>query len=357
MVESPARPRVEGRLDLDALTRFLAAHVELGPGQVSARLLTGGRSNPTYELAHGEQRWILRRPPFGNVLPSTHDVAREHRVIAALAGTAVPVPAVTCLCEDDSVLGAPFYVMAKLEGRTLRDGQDTAGLDVETRSRLSRVMIDTLHDLHEIDPDEVGLSGWGRSDGYLDRQVHRWTRQWRSVHTAPLPALEDLLVRLARCVPETRFPGIVHGDFKIDNLMVDHDDPAQVVGVLDWEMSTLGDTLADLGLLVSFWDEEGGVHNPITDGATAHPGFMTAAEVVEAYAARRGVGIDDLDWYLVFADVKIAVILEQIHARHLAGHSVGAGVGDVGAMVGPLVERACARAAASTDPRLRRAAA
>ncbi len=153
-------------------------------------------------------------------------------------------------------------------------------------------------------------------------------------------------------MPKSRYPGIVHGDFKIDNLMVDTADPTHIVGVLDWEMSTLGDTLTDLGILCSFWDQEGEFHNPITAGATALPGFPTRDELVYAYAQARGIDVSDIDWYLVFADFKIAIILEGIHARHLQGHTEGDGFDDVGEMVGPLLERALERASRSSVPGL-----
>lgn len=327
------------------LERYLADRIAGGfAGPLTARLIAGGRSNPTYELTDGQRAWILRRPPYGEILQSAHDVSREARVMGALAGTAVPVPTVVAHCEDDSVLGAPFYVMDKLEGRTYRTHEDTATLTPEQRRALTDSMVTTLVALHSIDPADVGLADWGRPEGYLERQVRRWHRQWHSIKTSERPEVDELVERLSASMPELRFPGIVHGDFKIDNLMVDHDEPSKILGLLDWEMSTLGDTLADLGILVSFWDEVGQLHNPITAGATAHEGFPTAAEVVAMYAERRGIAVDDLEWYVVFADFKIAVILEQIHHRHLKGTTVGDWFDDIGDMVGPLLERARDRA-------------
>jgi aminoglycoside phosphotransferase (APT) family kinase protein len=267
------------------------------------------------------------------------------------------VPQVVAFCEDDEVLGAPFYVMDRLDGRTYRTQADTAGLSEGERAALSAALVATLGDLHAVDPAAVGLRDWGRPDGYLERQVSRWGRQWDAVATSDRPEVHALLGRLAASLPPTRTPGIVHGDYKIDNVMVAADDPGKVLGVLDWEMSTLGDTMADLGLLISFWDEPGGLHNPITQGATALPGFWTAEEVVERYSQLSGRAVDDLDWYVVFSDLKIAVILEQIHRRHLEGTTTGDGFDDIGAMVGPLIERARDRASRSKDAVLRGAAA
>jgi aminoglycoside phosphotransferase (APT) family kinase protein len=340
-------------LDLGALRQWLAGAVEGQVGELSARLIAGGRSNPTYELTDGERSWVLRRPPYGHILPSAHDMGREHRVLAALQGTGVPVPRVVGLCRDESVIGASFYVMDKLGGITLRTQQDTARLSPAQRGELADAMVEILVRLHQVDPAAVGLADWGRPQGYLERQLKRWRGQWEASMTRSRPQVEELLRRLSAGVPQSCYPGIVHGDFKVDNLMVDADDPTRVLGVLDWEMSTLGDTLTDLGILCSFWDEDGEFFNPITAGATALPGFPARREVVQKYASARGIDVSDLDWYMVFADFKIAVILEGIHARHLQGHTAGEDFEGVGDMVGPLLERALDLASASPSRALR----
>ncbi len=348
MNDATGQPAGTSGLDVEALGRYLSGTLPDGVrGRLQARLIAGGRSNPTYELTDGQSHWILRRPPYGDVLQSAHDMSREARVMSALEGTAVPVPRVVARCDDDSVIGAGFYVMDRIEGRTYRTADDTSALSVVQRSALTDSMLDTLVALHEIDPADVGLADWGRPDGYLERQVRRWARQWHAIKTSERPEVDELVTILERSLPPLRFPGIVHGDYKIDNLMVSVDDPTRILGVLDWEMSTLGDTLADLGILISFWDEVGRFHNPITAGATAHEGFPTGAKVVAKYAERRGIEIDDLEWYIVFADFKIAVILEQIHARHTQGTTVGEGFDDIGGMVGPLLGRARDRAASA----------
>lgn len=341
--------------DTAALRDWLAT-VETQPlgEHLRARLIAGGRSNPTYELTDGQRFWILRRPPVGHVLPTAHDMGREYRALTALHGTAVPVPRTVALCDDPTLIGARFYVMDKLDGITLRTAEDTRRLTEKQREQLAHNAIHVLADLHQIDPAEVGLADWGRPEGYLERQLSRWMRQWQSSATRERPQIEELHRRLSGALPAGGRPGIVHGDFKIDNLMVATDDPTHILGLLDWEMSTLGDTLTDLGILCSFWDHEGEFHNPITAGATALPGFPTRDELVSAYLATREIEVDDIDWYLVFADFKIAVILEGIHARHLQGHTEGEDFAGVGAMVDPLLNRALERASRSAVAALAR---
>ena len=321
-------------------------------GPLAARLIAGGRSNPTYEITDGQHEWVLRRPPHGHVLPTAHDMGREHRVLSALQGTGVPVPVVVGLCDDKDVIGASFYVMEKLNGVTLRTQADTSKLTTDQRAQLSDAMVETLVVLHEVSPDSVGLSDWGRPAGYLERQLKRWRSQWEASVTRPRAEVDVLLRRLST-PPRSDHPGIVHGDFKMDNVMVDREDPTRIIGILDWEMSTLGDTLTDLGILCSFWDEEGEPFNPITAGATALPGFPSRGDIVKKYALARGVEVADLDWYLVFADFKIAVILEGIYARHLQGHTSGEDFESVGAMVDPLLARALEIASSSSIPALR----
>lgn len=341
-------------LDLEALGAYLEGVIgSPGPNSLTAELIAGGRSNPTYSITDGSRHWVLRRPPYGEYVKSGHDMGREVRAMSALRDSLVPVPTIVAFCENASVLGAPFYVMERMDGRTYRTQDDTRSLPEEQRGEVAAGLVRTLADLHSIDPAEVGLADWGRPDGYLSRQLNRWGRQWSAVATRERPEVAVLLARLEASLPTTTRPGVVHGDFKIDNVMVDRADPCRILAVLDWEMSTLGDTMADLGLLVSFWDEPGQFYNPITRGATALPGFPRAAEIVDMYAERLGAPVDQLDWYVIFSDLKIAVILEQIHRRHLSGTTTGDGFDDIGDMVGPLLERALERSARSQDATLR----
>lgn len=335
--------------DAAALRQWLASHLGSTVGdELVVQPISGGRSNPTYSVADGENSWVLRRPPFGHVLPTAHDMGREYRVLTALRDTAVPVPRTVGLCKDPSVIGAEFYVMEKLDGTTLRTPRETAQLSRDERAALSDSMVDLLVELHSIDPADVGLADWGRPDGYLERQLGRWKRQWEHSVTSPRPEVDELYSVLASTIPSSHLPGIVHGDFKIDNLMVDRKDPTRIIGLLDWEMSTVGDTLTDVGILCSFWDHAGEFHNPITAGATALEGFPRREALTRRYGALRGIDVHSLEWYLVFADFKIAVILEGIHARYLHGDTdAGDDFAGVGAMVGPLLDRALNRASES----------
>jgi aminoglycoside phosphotransferase (APT) family kinase protein len=327
-------------LDLDALRAYLTEHTDLAPGELTAQLIAGGRSNPTYVVADPTREWVLRRPPHGLVLETAHDMGREHTVLSALTGTAVPVPVPVALCHDASVLGAPFYMMDRLVGRTLRDRAATEAMTVDERRRLASAMVDLLVTLHEVDPATVGLGDWGRPDGYLSRQLRRWRKQWDAAHSHESDTIDELFDLLTASLPDTKYPGIVHGDFKVDNVMVSVDDPGTVVGLLDWEMSTLGDTLADVGLLISFWDEPGRVFNPLTQGVTAFDGFPSADEILDQYVQRRGIERAEIRWYVAFADLKIAIILEGMYVRHQAGQTLGEGFDGIGEMVQPLLDRA-----------------
>lgn len=269
---------------------------------------------------------------------------REYTVIAALAGSRVPVPRALHLCEDESVLGAPFYLMDLVDGRFVGDRDSAEVLLPAQRRALGFALVDVLADLHEIDAEAVGLAELGRSDGYLERQLKRWARQWEASSTVERPEVAVLLEKLGRALPSRRYPGIVHGDVKLDNILVSPQDPAQIVAVLDWEMSTLGDTLTDLGILLSFWDVPGEPFNPVTRGTTAIDGFPTRAELLARYAQRRGIDLPNVDWYIIFADLKIAVILEGITARHEQGRTVGEGFDGIADMVDPLLQRALDRA-------------
>ncbi|MHB1164131.1 MAG: phosphotransferase family protein [Candidatus Nanopelagicales bacterium] len=341
-------------MDTRALLAFMDARIPGGTaGEITVQLVPGGRSNPTYEVTDGVSFWILRRPPYGQVLPTAHDMGREFRVMSALRDTAVPVPRTVALCEDGSVIGAPFYLMQRLDGRTLRNQADTGRLSAPQQFALGQAVVTIAADLHEVDAESVGLAEFGRPEGYLERQVRRWRKQWAGAHTLARPEVDLLLDRLGASVPVTRYPGIVHGDLKIDNLMVDRNDPSRVIGVLDWEMSTLGDTLADLGTIMTFWDEESRPFNPVSAGLTAHPGFPARDAALQMYATTRGIDLPNVDWYVVLAYLKVAIILEQIHTRHLSGLTVGGGFDDAGAMVQPLLDFAMEWASSTSVPALR----
>jgi aminoglycoside phosphotransferase (APT) family kinase protein len=307
-------------IDLGGVTAWFEANIAGVRPPLEVRQIAGGRSNLTYRVTDaGGNDWVLRRPPLHGVLPSAHDMGREHRVISALAGTPVPVPATFGLCQDPAVTGAPFYVMAHVDGVVPRDEATVAaGLDEPARASATGSLVDALVALHAVDPDQVGLGQLGRRHGYLERQLARWQHQLEQSRTRPLPALDEVHRRLAANLPAQVGPArIVHGDFRLDNVVLS---PAgQVLAVLDWELCTLGDPLADVGLLLVYWAEPGDRTLPLGAAPTRMPGFGDRAAVTEAYAGRSGRDLSDLDVYLAFASWKLAVILEGVVARHATG--------------------------------------
>jgi aminoglycoside phosphotransferase (APT) family kinase protein len=335
-------------LDLAALRAWLADQ-GLHDGPVTAELFAGGRSNLTYAVDAGPHTWVLRRPPLGHVLATAHDMAREHRVQTALHGTQVPVPRTVALCTDSSVLGAPFYLMERVEGVVLRSRADTARLTAAERHEVAMRMMDTLADLHAVDPAAVGLEAFGRPEGFLGRQVRRWGQQLDRSRSRPLPGIDVLRVRLAGGVSAAsaspRRPGVLHGDYRLDNLVLDAEN-LQVRAVLDWEMSTLGDPLADVGLLIAYGEGLGATRNPVAEAVGPAAGFPASEQLVARYAERSGLGEADLaalSWCTALGFFKIAVILEGIHYRFTKGQTVGAGFERIGEMVPPLVQAGLAR--------------
>lgn len=343
-------------LDLVALRSWFAAHVPgAGDGPLEASLIAGGRSNLTYVVTDGAREWVVRRPPLGHVLETAHDMAREHRVISALEGSPVPVPVTRALCDDPAVIGAPFYVMDKVEGRVVRSTAELATFAPDDARAVSNELIDVLAALHGINYASVGLADFGRPDGFLARNVARWGKQWQANRTRELPAIDELARRIGAACPESGPPAIVHGDYRLENTMLAPDAP-RIVAVLDWEMSTLGDPLTDLGLFLVYWvhwgnDDEAGTL--ATGGASGLPGFIGLDEVVERYARLTGRDLSNLDFYIVFAFYKLAVILEGINARFLMGKTVGEGFDQMGQMVTALVDAAFSVADASEIRALR----
>lgn len=322
-------------LDVD---RFATWFQQACPGEVTGtldgRVLAGGRSNLTYLLSDGTRSWVVRRPPLGHVLATAHDMAREHRVITALDGTGVPVPKTYALCDDAGVIGAPFYVMELVDGVPYRHAAELAALGPERTRTIGHAMVDTLAVLHSVDPQAVGLADFGRPDGFLARQVRRWRKQLDASRSRDIPGIDELHERLAANPPDRGAAAIVHGDYRLDNILIDADDrPAAVV---DWEMATLADPLTDIALLVVY-QRVGDIQGGEGDVAKA-PGFPTEQELLDRYAARSGRDLSDLGFHIALASFKLAVILEGIHYRHVHGHTVGSGFDQVGAVVEPLVE-------------------
>lgn len=311
-----------------------------------AEVISGGLSNITYRVRGEHGTVIVRRPPLGNLLPSAHDMGREHRVLSALGGTDVPVPEVLAFTDDPEVVGAPFYVMAEVPGEVFREPAQTARLDVEQRGQLSDGLVDVLAAIHAVDLDSTGLRDFGRPEGYLERQVRRWAKQWDASRTRELPAMDALVAELDRQRPEGGEVTLVHGDYRLDNTLVTQPDGIPTVAaVVDWELSTLGDPLADLATWLTYYSGPGedGSAVPVAAGLTAHAGFPTTDQLAAAYAERTGRDVSGLDYYRAFTDFRLAVILEGVHSRFLAGKSVGEGYDRVGPSVPLLVERALDR--------------
>ena len=351
MTEAVATP--EG-VDLARLRPFFAEHVAGASDlPLTAELIAGGRSNLTYSLTDGTHTWVLRRPPLGHVLPTAHDMVREYRVLTALAGTNVPVPRTFALCEDTDVNGATFYVMEQVDGIIYRDGSALAALSPPDARRCSEALVDVLAEIHAVDFDAVGLGDFGHPDGFLERQVRRWGEQWERSKTRELPGVDELARRLRAALPTSGAPTIVHGDYRLDNTMMDLDDPGEIIAVLDWEMSTLGDPLADVGLLLLYWGQADA--QIIATGAAidSQPGFLSRDEIVERYARVSGRSVDSLDWYVAFASYKLAIIVEGINARFQMGKTLGEGFDSMGAMVSGLINGALDQANQSSIAALR----
>jgi aminoglycoside phosphotransferase (APT) family kinase protein len=348
-VNKTASEAVRG-LDLQALSEYLRYKLPRRfSGALTAELLTGGLSNLTFRLTETAtgRTWVLRRPPLGHVLPTAHDMRREYRVMRALYQTrgpvgAVPVPRPYLLCQDESVIGAPFYVMSDVHGTIYREKAASAALTPPTARAVSTALINTLTALHALDPRAVGLADFGRPDGYLMRQLDRWDRQYAASASRELPGLAELARRLRASVPTPQRAAVLHGDYRLDNLIYTPEAPVAILAVLDWEMSTLGDPLADFGLLLTYWEDPGTPDKPMVGGLTNHPGFHQKRELATIYAARTGLDLSRLDWYVAFNHYKLAVILEGIYYRHRRGLTYGSGFERAGRSVPVLVNEGLA---------------
>jgi len=321
-------------LDLDRLRGLLdRERPGLVTGPLTGRLIEGGRSNLTYTVSDGTSRWVVRRPPLGHVLATAHDMKREHRVISALHPTSVPVPEPLLLCENPdngAVLGAPFYVMEFVEGTPYRTADQLIPLGPARTRDAVLALVDTLVELHAVDPAEVGLADFGRPEGFLDRQLRRWGKQLDASRNRELAGIDELHATLGRRLPTSPAATVIHGDYRLDNVLIGDDD--RIKAILDWEMSTLGDPLTDLGLLVMYSLPLGMPDSPVSTTAEA-PGHPAPAELVERYAARSGRDVSQVSWYTAFAWFKLAVILEGIHYRYTLGQTVGHGFDRIGDLV------------------------
>ena len=305
-------------IDVPSVTRWLEANVDGAVAPFRFEIIAGGRSNLTFTVTDADgTRFVLRRPPTGSVLATAHDMEREHRIISAVGRTDVPVPETLAVCRDLDVNGAPFYVMAHVPGVVLDSTDRAASMTLEARRSAGEHLFDVLADLHAVDIDEVGLGDLARRDGYIERQVKRWTTQWEKSKTRELAAIDEVGRRLADGIPEQRGVSIAHGDYRFGNVLVDPD-AGRVEAVLDWELCTLGDPLADVGYVGVYWSDPGETQLRAND-PTGIDGFPTYAEMLERYAARTGRDLGDIAYYRAFGAWRLAVISEGVYARYLAG--------------------------------------
>lgn len=332
---SPIRPGEE--LDVQALEHYLRAHLpELMPGETlnAASLETeqfpGGHSNLTYLLRLGGHEFVLRRPPFGPVAPTAHDMPREYRLLAAINPVFGLAPRPYLLCEDTSIIGAPFYLMERRRGLVIRrEVPAEVGEDRDLRRRVSLAMIDTLAALHGVDIYSTGLVKIGRPVGFVTRQVRGWTERWHRSKTAELPEIDAVIKWLDERIPpepdpeEGRPATLVHNDFKLDNVMLDPSCPSRVVAVLDWEMCTVGDPLIDLGIFLCYWAERGDpeARRESISPVTTEAGWMNRAEIVARYREISGRDVSGIAFYETFALFKVAVVLQQIYFRYVRGQT------------------------------------
>jgi len=316
--------RRDERLDTTQLEPWLRAHLPDTQGAFELAQFGGGHANLTYLLIFGNSEYVLRRPPLGPIAPSSHDMAREHRVLKDLWRVFLLAPRSYVVCEDERVIGAPFHVIERRHGFAIRtalpEGYDWTP---ELNARIGAMAIDALAGLHCVNPASAGLGALGRPEGFVLRQLTGWRARWEAAKHEDSPAMKSIMAWLEREIPSSGRVSLVHNDFKLDNMLVAADDPGRAVAVLDWDMCTRGDPLMDLGYTLAFWGEAGDDQSWITAASmpTWNPGFPTRAQVIERYARATGIDCSCIHWYHVFGVFKIAVILQQIYIRFLRGQT------------------------------------
>jgi aminoglycoside phosphotransferase (APT) family kinase protein len=302
----------------------------------------GGHSNLTYLIRFGDAEIVVRRPPFGPVAPTAHDMAREFRWLSSLHRVFPPAPRPYLLCDDTSIIGSVFYAMERRHGIVVRSDEPPELANAEARRRISEALVATLAELHAVDVVGNGLLSLGKPAGFVERQVRGWTDRWHRSKTTPLPAMDALAEWLvSRLPPDAPVPAIVHGDFKLDNVMLDANDAGRIVAVLDWEMSALGDPLVDLGILLAYWVPTAPpTQRDALTFVTDRPGYFTRDEVAEHYARRSGRDISNIRFYEILALFKIAVVIQQIYFRYVNGQTTDARFATFDARVSYLARRA-----------------
>jgi aminoglycoside phosphotransferase (APT) family kinase protein len=320
--DQTASVRPGEELDLAKLESFLRTRFENETGSLIVRQYPSGHSNLTYSVQLGPREMVLRRPPFGSKVKTAHDMSREFRVLSKLRANYPPAPKVVLFCDDASVLGAPFYLMEPIHGVILRrDVPPSLDFSPRVARRLSESFLDNLALLHSLDYNAIGLADLGKPQGYLERQVRGWIERYHGSRTHDLPEVATLSDWIQRHMPASSGAAIIHNDYKYDNVVLDSNDITRIVGVLDWEMCTVGDPLTDLGSAIAYWADATDPPEILETrwGPTTHPGSLTREQLVQRYALKTGHDVSDMAFYLVFARFKIAVIVQQIYFRYHQG--------------------------------------
>ena len=340
-----AQHDLAGLIDIESLTRYLAERLPGADAPLDVQKHQAGYSNETFYITRGGERWVLRRPPRGVFLPTAHDVLREYRVLSGLQGAGVRVPRTLLACEDPAVIGAPFYLMERVDGEVIREEMPSALDTPQERRRIGEELIDALVELHAVDYVSCGLEGLGRPQGYLERQLRRWSGQLELTlpRTRPLPGMAEVHDWLKAHLPASGPPSIVHGDYKLDNVVFSAGPPARLLAILDWEMATLGDPLADLGWLMAYWGPTGEPLEEMLPGSnrltSTLPGFLSQEELLARYERRTGRTMTSFPFYLCLAVWKLAIICEGLYAHYLGGTASNPGAAEFEWRVPRLIER------------------
>lgn len=320
--------RAGEELDLEALTAYLRDKLALArQAKLEIEQFPGGHSNLTYLIRCGNQEYVLRRPPVGPVAPTAHDMPREFKLLAVIHPHFPLAPKPILLCEDANIIGVPFYLMERRRGLIVRSRiPEEIGESLVLRRRLSEAVVDTLVALHAIDIYSAGIVNIGKPEGFVERQVRGWAGRWERSTTGELAEMDGLISWLRYRIPpdsgpNAQRPTLVHNDFKLDNLMLDHQEPWKIVAVLDWEMCTVGDPLIDLGLAISYWTMLGGERQSSLRAVTNGPGWMTREEIIERYQAKTRRDLSQIVFYETFARFKVAVVIQQIYYRYVQGQT------------------------------------
>jgi aminoglycoside phosphotransferase (APT) family kinase protein len=333
--------RPEEALDTTRLEPYLRERLDGAGGAFELRQFGGGHANLTYLIRFGAREWVLRRPPLGPVAPGAHDMRREHRVLSTLHGGYPLAPQAYLLCTDHAIIGADFFVMERRHGIAFRRDIPAPWVDRPDVLRgVGESLIDNLAALHAVDPASVGLGELGKPDGYVTRQVHGWINRWNNALTPDVGPAEPFTGWLRQTIPAARRATLLHNDYKLDNTLLDADDPARTVAVLDWDMCTRGEPLMDVGQLLALWGEKGDggerLHGRMP---TWHDGFFSRRDAAERYARVSGADLSDLHWYVVFSMFRYAVIVQQIYIRYVRGQTHDERFREMGAAVNQITQR------------------